>query len=133
MEIELPSGWSQRPEEEQQRSALTEFQCTPSTTTTFIVSLLQRPAEAEEYKLQLSTINRTAATHVRHDYSLEGYSTQDAALTAAESLINALDARFRDETISSADPTLEEIDGIIQEYTETYRFPRIQRFFRRLG
>lgn len=133
MGLELPSGWSQRPEEEQQRSALVEFQCTPSTTTTFIVSLLQRSADAEEYTLQLSTINRTAATNIRHDYSLEEYSTQDAALTAAESLITSLDTRFRDGTISPADPTLEEIDEIIYESTDTHRFPRIRRFIRRLG
>ncbi|ELY72194.1 hypothetical protein PNP85_05950 [Halobacterium salinarum] len=133
MELKLPSGWSQRPDEEQQRSALVEFQCAPSTTTTFVVSLLQRSADAEEYTLQLSTINRTAATHIRHDYSLEEYRTQDAALTAAESLITSLDTRFRDGAISPADPTLEEIDEILQEATESHRFPRIRRFFRRLG
>lgn len=130
VEIDLPSSWTERSDETQHGSALVEYQHETGDKTMFIVSVLPRTADDKGYKLYLSTINPTSI-HVRHDYPIEDYDSLEDAVDGAESFIEQVSHRLQDGSISSADPTIEEIRTTIQAFTDDQLFPSFRCLLRR--
>lgn len=129
-ETDLPAEWIEKPDEAQRGPAIVEYQHETADETTFIVSVMPKTAD-EGFKLRLSTINPTS-THVRHDYPVEEYETQAAAVEGAESFIEEFSQRVREGSISSADPEIDAIRETIQAFKGNRLFPSIGRLLRRL-
>lgn len=117
-EIELPPGWSEHSEESQRRSTVAKYQYTTAADTRFVVSLLKHPSNTDGYKLRLSTII-PLPTHVRHDYPVEEYDTRADAFEGVESFLEHISVQLHDGSVSHDEPRIEEIRGMIQDFTDT--------------
>lgn len=129
VEIDLPAGWTELSDEKQDGSALVAYQYGTGEETTFIVSILPRVGE-RGYMLRLSTVDRTS-THVRHDYPVEEYDSLEVAVDGAESFLEHISQRLREDSMPAADPDIEAMRETIQAFTENRRFPAVRRLLRR--
>lgn len=131
IDIDTPSAWRRHSDEEKSDSAIVEYERKTADGMTFIVSVSQRTVDTEEYLLHLSTIN-PRSTPVRHDYPIEEYETREEAITEAEAFIQHLSRQLHTGAVSSADPTIDEIQEMIQEFTDAGFFPPLHHLVRRL-
>lgn len=129
--IELPPEWSEQPEESQRGTAVAEYRHTTVEGTAFVVSVFQRSSDAGGYKLQLST-SAPISNGVHHDYPVEEYETRVDAFEGAESFIEHISVRLLDGSISHDDPEIEEIRGMIQDFSGGQLFSSIRQLVRRL-
>ncbi|MFC4407932.1 hypothetical protein [Haloarchaeobius iranensis] len=129
-DIALPAEWTKKREEAQHRTAVVEYQHETAEDTTFVVSVLSKPAD-KGFKLRLSAINRTS-THVRHNYPVEEYDTVDDAMEGAQSFIEMFSQRVQEGSVSAADPELEAVRETVETFRGEQIFPSIGRLLRRL-
>lgn len=125
--VTVPSGWHRRSEETRRDSSLLEVTHETAAGTTFVVAVFQHQGDASEYELRLSTVNPTSK-QVRHDYPVEQY----AALDGAESLLDYLSRRLQEDDVSRANPSVREVQTLIDEFTGERPFPSIRRLARRV-
>ena len=130
-DIDLPTGWTESPDEEQREHAVVEYRHEMDGGTTFLVSVFRRSVDTDEYLLHVSTIN-PASTPNRHDYPVESYDSRTEAIEAAESFLGFFSRRLRDRLISPDDPDIDEIQDAIVEFTGPCFFPSLRDLVRRL-
>lgn len=122
-EIDPPPAWNERPGSEQRDSMLFEYQHETGDETAFIVSVLDRSADSEEYELRLSTIDRPSS-HYRHDYPVDEYDSRSAAIAGGEACMEHVLHQLETGRISSEDPDVEEIRSTIGTSGESTRSRR---------
>lgn len=115
IELELPPGWSETTEDDRGETVIAEYHHESTADTTFIVAINRPVSGPERYTVQLSTVDPTSMP-TRHDYPVAEYDTLAAAVEGAQSVIDRLAAQLEDGTISSKDPSIEEIREFIRSF-----------------
>lgn len=131
VDVDLLTDWVERPDEQQQESAIVEYEHSTEEKTTFIVSLLLQKPDAARYKLRLSVIN-SISTQIRLDYPITEYETQVKAIKGTEAFLDHLSVRLQEEWISRDNPDIENIRETIQDFTGERLFPSLRRFGRQV-
>ncbi|MBO4248994.1 hypothetical protein IL252_14325 (plasmid) [Halomicrobium sp. IBSBa] len=116
---------------ERAREPLAVFQYQSPNDTTFIVAV-QQPEEIDGYQLRLSTVV-PGSKQIRHDYPVQTYETQAAALAGAEDFIEQLSTRFRDGSLSRDSPSIEATQAAVRDFADHRPFPLFRRLVRILS
>lgn len=116
-DFDLPSDWVEQSLEDTGERQLVQVQRTTANGTSFIVAVLSA-TNTDQYVLRFSTIEPQAIP-TRHDYRVQTYGSRDEVLAAADSFVDHVDGRLRDETISATNPDIASIEEMIQAFRGT--------------
>lgn len=126
----LPEGWSKTTADESGRERY-QFRLNQADGATFLVWVIER-GETEPFQTRLTTISN-AGNRIRHDYPIDAYDSKETALAGAESYVDQLDSRIRHRSISDDDPSVEDVQRSIDEFTGLSIGTRLRRFLGGIG
>lgn len=126
----LPEGWSKTTAEESGRERY-QFRLNEEDGATFLLWLIDR-GEDEPFRIRLTTISDDG-DRVRHDYPIDAYDSKETALAEAESFVDQLDSERRAGRISDDNPSVEDVQHTIDEFTGLGIGTRLRRFLGGIG
>jgi len=130
-EIDTPPGWEEQTGEERRGDTICGYQYVTDEEVRFVVSVLEPAVYEDTNRLRFATVDPTG-THIRQDYPVEEYESIEAAIRAAESLIEHISLRLEEGSISASEPEVASIRDAIQDFTGHPLFPSLQHLIRRL-
>lgn len=126
----LPKGWSKTTADESGRERY-QFRMNQEHGATFLVWVIGR-GEDESFLTRLTTIGN-AGNRVRHDYPIDTYDSRETAVVEAESFVDRLDSRRRAGRLSDDDPSVDDVQRVIDEFTGLTIGTRLRRFLGGIG
>ena len=126
----LPEGWSKTTADESGRERY-QYRLNEEVGATFLVWVIEG-GEDEPFQIRLTTISDDG-NRVRHDYPVDTYDSKETALAGAESFVDRLDSERRAGGISDDDPSVEDAQRLIDEFTGLSVGTRLRRFLGGIG
>lgn len=128
----LPGEWVDEARALGNDSEIRRFVRDPDRAATFLVWVLRHEDSPDPIETRLTTIHGSERP-VRHDYAIGVSDSEAAGIDTAESFVDALETRLRDQRMSAAEPDVDEVQDLIADFTGPGIGYRIGRFLARLG
>lgn len=128
----LPGDWASTENTGESGLEIRQFQLDRNDDATFLVWVLKRDVDSGVFETRLTTISKTG-NRVRHDYPIDTYATEETAIDEAKEFVERLETRISSGALSAADPSIEEVQSLIDEFTGVGITGRLRRFLGQIG